>query len=63
MTHTFAATAIAAPREAASKDVPLSRQPLVIALAAFRREFIVIGIMSLTVNLLMLAPTLYMLQV
>lgn len=36
---------------------------LVIALLAFRREFWVVGIFSLVVNLLMLAPTLYMLQV
>jgi ATP-binding cassette subfamily C exporter for protease/lipase len=40
-----------------------TRPPLAIALATFRREFMVIGVVSLIVNLLMLAPTLYMLQV
>ena len=29
----------------------------------FRREFVVVGIFSMVANLLMLAPTLYMLQV
>jgi ATP-binding cassette subfamily C exporter for protease/lipase len=36
---------------------------LVTALLAFRREFWVVGIFSMVVNLLMLVPTLYMLQV
>jgi ATP-binding cassette subfamily C exporter for protease/lipase len=45
------------------REDSLSRQPLLVALAAFKHEFIVIGLMSLVVNVLMLAPTLYMLQV
>jgi ATP-binding cassette subfamily C exporter for protease/lipase len=40
-----------------------SAQPLAVALKAFRREFLVVGLMSLVVNMLMLTPTLYMLQV
>ena len=41
----------------------LARQPLSVAIAAFKREFAVVGLVSLVVNVLMLAPTLYMLQV
>ena len=41
----------------------LADQPLGKALAAFKQEFLFIGLMSLVVNVLMLAPTLYMLQV
>jgi len=63
MTHTAVAPANATEPEPASDGLSLKQQPLVVALATFRREFIVIGIMSLLVNLLMLAPTLYMLQV
>jgi len=42
---------------------PDAEPPLLTALKAFRHEFVVVGIMSLVVNILMLAPTLYMLQV
>lgn len=40
-----------------------SRSELAATLYAFRREFIVVGIFSMVANVLMLAPTLYMLQV
>ena len=39
------------------------RSELTAILWAFRREFLVVGIFSLVVNLLMLTPTIYMLQV
>ena len=39
------------------------RSELTGALWAFRREFLVVGLFSMIVNLLMLAPTIYMLQV
>jgi ATP-binding cassette subfamily C exporter for protease/lipase len=39
------------------------RSELVTALFAFKREFIVVGLLSAVSNLLMLTPTLYMLQV
>lgn len=39
------------------------RNPLTEVLFAFKREFIIVGIFSAVVNLLMLTPTLYMLQV
>ncbi|MBG9389802.1 type I secretion system permease/ATPase [Caenimonas aquaedulcis] len=39
------------------------RSELTSALWAFRREFLVVGIFSLVANLLMLAPTLYMMQI
>lgn len=39
------------------------RNPLTQVLFAFKREFIIVGIFSAAVNLLMLTPTLYMLQV
>lgn len=39
------------------------RSELTRTLRAFRREFIVVGIFSMVANLLMLTPTLYMLQV
>ncbi|MES2609854.1 MAG: type I secretion system permease/ATPase [Pseudomonadota bacterium] len=39
------------------------RSELAEALWAFRREFIVIGIFSMVANVLMLAPTMYMLQI
>ena len=39
------------------------RSELTAALWSFRREFLVVGIFSLVINLLMLTPTLYMLQV
>ena len=41
----------------------LTRSELTVALSAFRREVMVVGFFSLVANLLMLAPTLYMLQV
>lgn len=40
-----------------------SKNPLRSALAPFHRELLVVGIFSLVVNLLLLTPTLYMLQV
>jgi len=42
---------------------PRRRSELVAALMAFRREFVVVGLLSAVSNLLMLTPTLYMLQV
>ena len=42
---------------------PLRRSELVTALLAFKREFAVVGLLSAVSNLLMLTPTLYMLQV
>ena len=39
------------------------RSELTTALWAFRREFVVAGVFSMVANVLMLAPTLYMLQV
>lgn len=39
------------------------RSELTQALWAFRREFIVVGIFSMVANVLMLAPTMYMLQI
>lgn len=39
------------------------RSELAATLYAFRREFIVVGVFSMVANLLMLTPTLYMLQV
>ena len=39
------------------------RNPLTEVLFVFKREFIIVGIFSAVVNLLMLTPTLYMLQV
>ncbi|MBU3694615.1 MAG: type I secretion system permease/ATPase [Rhodocyclaceae bacterium] len=63
MTDTLA-PALPSPQSAAP-EVPrnVTAQPLAVALAAFRREFVVVGILSLVVNVLMLVPTLYMLQV
>lgn len=40
-----------------------ARSELAATLYAFRREFLIVGIFSMVANLLMLAPTLYMLQV
>ena len=39
------------------------RSELTATLWSFRREFLVVGIFSLVINLLMLTPTIYMLQV
>jgi ATP-binding cassette subfamily C exporter for protease/lipase len=39
------------------------RSELTSALWAFRREFIIVGIFSMVANLLMLAPTIYMMQI
>jgi ATP-binding cassette, subfamily C, bacterial exporter for protease/lipase len=39
------------------------RSELTAALWAFRREFVIVGLFSLVANLLMLTPTIYMLQV
>ena len=41
----------------------IERTELARTLFAFRREFFVVGLFSMVVNVLMLAPTLYMLQV
>ena len=41
----------------------LNRSELANALWAFRKEFLIVGILSFLSNLLMLAPTIYMLQV
>ena len=40
-----------------------ARSELAVTLYAFRREFLIVGIFSMVANVLMLAPTLYMLQV
>lgn len=40
-----------------------ARSDLTAALWAFRREFLVVGVFSMVANVLMLAPTIYMLQV
>lgn len=45
------------------KPAFFARSELASALWAFRREFIVVGIFSMVANVLMLTPTLYMLQV
>lgn len=42
---------------------PLQRKGLTQVLWSFRREFMVVGVFSMVVNLLMLTPTVYMLQV
>ena len=42
---------------------PAPQRELLRTLALFRREFIAVGLLSAAVNLLMLTPTLYMLQV
>ncbi|MCF8168883.1 MAG: type I secretion system permease/ATPase, partial [Rhodoferax sp.] len=39
------------------------RSDLTATLWGFRREFLIVGIFSMLANLLMLSPTLYMLQV
>ena len=39
------------------------RSELTSTLWSFRREFVIVGIFSMIANVLMLAPTLYMLQV
>lgn len=43
--------------------VIMNRDPLSAVMWSFRREFFAVGVFSLVVNLLMLTPTLYMLQV
>ncbi len=40
-----------------------ARSELTSTLWSFRREFLVVGLFSMVANLLMLTPTLYMLQV
>ena len=40
-----------------------ARSELTAALWAFRREFLLVGLFSMVANLMMLAPTIYMLQV
>jgi hypothetical protein len=39
------------------------RSDLTATLWAFRREFVIVGLFSMVANLLMLTPTIYMLQV
>jgi ATP-binding cassette subfamily C exporter for protease/lipase len=46
-----------------SKPSFFSRSELARALWGFRREFLLVGLLSFLANLLMLAPTLYMLQI
>ena len=45
------------------KNPPFERSELTQVLWSFRREFFMVGIFSMVANALMLAPTLYMLQV
>lgn len=45
------------------KNNPILRSGLSEVLWSFRREFLVVGLFSMVVNLLMLTPTVYMLQV
>lgn len=45
------------------KPAVFERSPLMEALWAFRREFMIVGIFSAVANLLLLTPTIYMLQV
>ena len=54
-----------APETGARADVPVRRRhrELWVALYAFRREFALVGLLSAVSNLLMLTPTIYMLQV
>lgn len=47
----------------ASGNRTMSRNPLDAVLFSLRKEFLVVGLFSAAVNLLMLAPTLYLLQV
>lgn len=47
----------------AAATVPAPRNRILAVLATFRRELLVIGVLSAIINLLMLSPTLYMLQV
>ncbi len=46
-----------------SKPSFFGRSELAAALWAFRREFLVVGLFSMVANVMMLAPTIYMLQV
>jgi ATP-binding cassette subfamily C exporter for protease/lipase len=50
-------------RVAEVKAAPRRRSELVAALLAFKREFVLVGLLSAVSNLLMLTPTLYMMQV
>jgi ATP-binding cassette subfamily C exporter for protease/lipase len=50
-------------RVAEAKAAPRRRSELVAALLAFKREFVLVGLLSAVSNLLMLTPTLYMMQV
>ncbi len=45
------------------KSAFFNRSELTATLWAFRREFLIVGLLSFLANLLMLAPTLYMLQI
>jgi ATP-binding cassette subfamily C exporter for protease/lipase len=59
------ATAVraAAPAPRGRKPGFFARSDLTRALWTFRREFVTVGVFSMIVNLLMLSPTIYMLQV
>ena len=61
------AMVVALPEEAspAARSRPFAKRhrELWTALSAFKREFIIVGLLSAVSNLLMLTPTLYMLQV
>ena len=47
-----------------SKNTPFfQRSPLTQTLYVFRKEFLIVGVFSMVANLLMLMPTIYMLQV
>ena len=46
-----------------NKYVPVTRSGLSEVLWSYRKEFMVVGLFSMVVNLLMLTPTIYMLQV
>ena len=49
---------------ATSKNTPFfQRSPLTQTLYVFRKEFLIVGVFSMVANLLMLMPTIYMLQV
>ena len=51
------------PKNTMKKIAFFNRSELTATLWAFRREFLIVGLLSFLSNLLMLAPTLYMLQV
>ena len=54
---------LSAPTNVSSAPAPSGRSELINALSTFRTEFAVVGLFSGIANLMMLAPTMYMLQV